>query len=170
MRRRTLLVACVALLIGFAGAGVTVWALNDRASLATTPPAETRPTDFAVCPKPTLTGLPGRLVLEDTLLRNLGGNVLGHELTYRYRGRPVSVYVGYDILELMEDLDFETAPAVVDGNEVTIHTAKALGPADAVRVATWEDEREGVNERCRELAVSARGAPRTLLLEVVSAF
>jgi hypothetical protein len=165
-----LLVACVALLVGLAGAGITAWALKDRTSLATTPPAETRPSGFATCPKPSLTGLPGRLVLEDTNLRNLGGNVMGHELSYRYRQRPVTVYVGYDILELLEDLDFETQQAVVDGRDVTLHTPKALGSPDAMRVATWKDEREGLQDRCRELAVVTRRAPRAVLLEVVSAF
>jgi hypothetical protein len=170
MRQRALLVGCVALLIGLAGAGVTAWALKDRTSLATTPPAKTRPSSFATCPKPSLSGLPGRLVLEDTILRNLGGNVLGHELSYRYRESPVTVYVGYEILELLEDLDFETHQTVVDGRDVTLHTPKALGSPDAMRVATWEDEREGLQDRCRELAVVTRRAPQAVLLEVVSAF
>jgi hypothetical protein len=170
MTRRWLVVAGVALLVGLAGAGITAWALKDRTSLATTPPAQTRPTDFDVCPKPNLTDLPGRLVLEDTILRNLGGNILGHELTYRYRGRPLSVYVGFDILELLEDLDFQTTRAVVDGRRVTIHTPKALGTPDAMRVATWEDARARVDERCSELAVVTRRAPRAVLMEVVSAF
>jgi hypothetical protein len=164
--RRHVAAACVVVLVAVAAVGV-VWSLRDRSPAAAPPPAETRPTSFTVCPRPSLRALGSRVVLEDAILRNLGGNVMGHEISYRYRGRPLSVYVGYDILEVLEDLDFEVRHAVVAKRRVAIHTPKALGSSGRMRVASWEDER--LDGPCREIAVVTRQLPQSALLEVVSA-
>jgi hypothetical protein len=163
LNRRRAAAAAVAVV---AGVGVA-WTVTGRGDTAAPPPAQTRPVSFTFCPIPSFGALRGRLVLEDSILRNLGENVMGRELSYRYRGRPVSVYVGYEILEILEDLDFEERRATVAGRKVTVHTPKALSSRTAMRVASWEDER--LEPSCSLVSVLTRRLPEAALLDVVAA-
>lgn len=124
-----------------------------------------RPSAFRACPKASAGALPPGFVPKDRLLRNLGDNIMGHSIIYRSGVRQVSVHVGYDAVDPLEDVDFVERPAVVGGRRVTILTPGAL-PKGRLRVASWEDVR--LSPSCRRLTVIASSLTEREFLGVVA--
>lgn len=96
---------------------------------------------FRLCPQVSLRDPARRFALVDAELPNLGGNVMGRSLTYRDGPRRLSVNVGFDILDALEDLDFETTGSLrIGGRDVVLLASDAL-PRERLLAAVWEDAR-----------------------------
>lgn len=163
MRKRWLIGSVLAL--AALAIGGTVAALEGREPVRSQPLPRTA--GYEICPDVDAELLrPYRHV--DRKLPNLGGNLLGRSLEFMHRGRQVEVHVGYDVLDSLEDLDFEEIARLrLHGTEISVRRAAALPPGSAPIAAVWDDDRFEP-AACQELTVVGRGLPAQELAAIVS--
>jgi hypothetical protein len=85
--------------------------------------------------------------------RNLGNGVFGKSDIYSDGVREVSFHIGYEVIDRLEDLDFDQRRTVIASREVTRYDARSLPPG-AMMAAEWETG-EGPAE-CSVVTVLAR--------------
>jgi hypothetical protein len=131
-RYRWLLLIPAALLL--VAAFVVPRFLKETDDRALPPPA----TGTAVtCPRLVSNELPAGMARVATDTRNLGDGVFGKSIIYSDGAREVSFHSGYEIIEKLEDLDFQQSQARIGSRQVTLFEARALPPG-AMVAAVWE--------------------------------
>ena len=121
------------------------------------PNASTRSAASAFCPKVSLDRRAG-LRLHDKLLRNLGHGLMGESRYYRGTGLTFDTHVGFEILDVYEDLDFVSRGTVaVGGREFRLSRAGGVNApfwVGATFLGAWPDG-------CGELTLVGRGRGMT---------
>jgi hypothetical protein len=148
VRRAAWLAALIVL-----GVGAGVLALRVGGGDSEPPNASTRSAASSFCPKASLA--PGaRMEFYDHLLRNLGGGLMGESRYYRGQGQTLDIHVGFDILEVYEDLDFlAQGTSVIRGRKFEL--SKSVG-VNAPFWAAAADLGRGP-ESCRNVTIVGRG-------------
>lgn len=118
-----------------------------------------------LCPKYTATRLPPKFVLRSRAIRNLGNETMGRSYVYGDGRRSVEVHVGFDALDLYEDLDFVQHAVEVGGKPRTLHVPGSLGGRGFLGL-TWDAE--GEHGACAELTLIGRRLDRQTFLEIAS--
>ncbi len=117
------------------------------------------------CPRYTATTLPAQFVLRSRTTRNLGNDVMGRSYVYGDGRSAVEVHVGFDALDLYEDLDFVGRQIESGGIERTMHVPTSLGSGGFLGL-TWEEpDEEGP---CAELTLIGRRVDESTLLDVAA--
>jgi hypothetical protein len=99
------------------------------------PPSEIAAPEF--CPRYVPTHLPPGFALRKRETRNLGGDTIGRSYVYGAGSQTLEIHVGFEALDLYEDLDFVQHEAVADGERRTVHVPSAL--SSGFLAVTWED-------------------------------
>ena len=129
-----LLVACAL----FVFAMVRVIAFGTEATEQDREPLNTVATpDFAPATSPRYCRRTSRCAGET---RNLGNGTLGRSYTYGDGARAVELHVGFEALDIYEDLDFAEHEVVVGGIPRTVHVPRAIN-SGFLGVA-WDDPQE----------------------------
>jgi hypothetical protein len=126
------------------------------------PPDEVAAPDF--CPRYVPTHLPAGFALRRRDTRNLGGDTIGRSYVYGAGSQTVEIHVGFEALDLYEDLDFTQHEAVVGGLPRTVHVPRAL--SSGFVAVSWEDP-EG-SPPCSELTLIGRRLDEQTLLDVAA--
>jgi hypothetical protein len=117
------------------------------------------------CPRLVPTNLEAGLARVATETQNLGDGVFGKSIIYSDGVREVSFHIGYEVIEKLEDLDFDQRPGRIASRDVTIYDAKSLPPGSMV-AAEWSID-EGP-EQCSLVTVVARNFTRAEFERFVS--
>jgi hypothetical protein len=117
------------------------------------------------CPRYAPTTLPPGYTLRSRLTRNLGDDVMGRSYVYGDGRSAVEVHVGFEALDLYEDLDFVGRQVESGGVERTLHVPTSLGSGGFLGL-TWEEP--GEEGPCAELTMIARRLDEQTLLEVAA--
>jgi hypothetical protein len=117
------------------------------------------------CPRYEATTLPPQFVLRSRMTRNLGNEVMGRSYVYGDGRRTVEVHVGFDALDLYEDLDFVGRPVESGGVERTLHEPTSLGSGGFLGL-TWDEP--GEEGPCAEVTLIARRLDEPTLLDVAA--
>jgi hypothetical protein len=139
-RFRKLLVIPAALLL--VGIFVVPWFFRKSDERSLPPPKSGVAT---LCPRLIPHNLTAGMARVATETQNLGGGVFGKSTIYSDGAifsdvaREVSFHIGYEVIEKLEDLDFQQRPGRIGSREVTLYEAKSLPPGSIVG-ATWETD------------------------------
>lgn len=117
------------------------------------------------CPRYDATTLPPQFVLRTRIVRNLGNDVMGRSYVYGDGRRAVEVHVGFDALDLYEDLDFVGRPVDSGGVDRTLHVPSSLGSGGFLGLTWDEPDEEGP---CAELTLIGRRVDQSTLLDVAA--
>jgi hypothetical protein len=117
------------------------------------------------CPRYDATTLPPQFVLRSRMTRNLGNDLMGRSYVYGDGRRAVEVHVGFDALDLYEDLDFVGRPVAAGGVERTLHVPSSLGGGGFLALTWDEPDEEGM---CAELTLIGRRLDEPMLLDVAA--
>jgi hypothetical protein len=117
------------------------------------------------CPRYDATRLPPQFVLRSRTTRNLGNEVMGRSYVYGDGRRAVEVHVGFDALDLYEDLDFVGRPVDAGGVDRTLHVPSSLGSGGFLGLTWDEPDEEGP---CAELTLIGRRVDQSTLLDVAA--
>jgi hypothetical protein len=117
------------------------------------------------CPKLVPRNLPRGVARVATETQNLGGGVFGKSTIYSDGLREVSFHIGYEVIEKLEDLDFDQSQARIGSREVTLYDAKSLPPG-AMVAADWDAEIG--HPECSLVTVLARNFGHTELEQFVA--
>jgi hypothetical protein len=152
-----LLVACAL----FVFAMVRVIAFGSEATEQDREPLNTVATpDF--CPRYEPTVLPPNFTLRRRETRNLGDGTLGRSYTYGDGVRAVELHVGFEALDIYEDLDFVEHEVVVGGIPRTVHVPQAIN-SGFLGVA-WNDPLESLP--CAQITLLGRRLDEQTMLEI----
>jgi hypothetical protein len=133
------------------GAGVFLFGVGGGDSEP--PGASTRSAASTFCPKVSL-GPQAGMEFYDHLLRNLGGGLMGESRYYRGQGQTLDIHVGFNVLEVYEDLDFlARGTSVIRGRKFEL--SKSAG-VNAPFWAAASDLGRGP-ESCRDVTIVGRG-------------
>jgi hypothetical protein len=135
------------------GVGAGVLAFGVGGSDPEPPNATTRSATSSFCPKVSLAHGAG-MEFYDHLLRNLGAGLMGESRYYRGQGQTLDIHVGFDVLEVYEDLDF-----LAQGTSVIRGRKFELSKSAGVNASFWaavSDLRRGP-ESCRRVTIVGRG-------------
>jgi hypothetical protein len=126
------------------------------------PPSEIAADEF--CPRHEPSQLPSGFTLRRRETRNLGGGTFGRSYVYGDGTRSVEVHVGFEALDLYEDLDFVEHEVSSGGVARTVHIPRAIG--SGFIGVTWEDEEE--SPPCSDLTLIGRRLDEPTLLEIAA--
>jgi hypothetical protein len=126
------------------------------------PPSEPAAADF--CPRYEPTVLPPNFTLRKRETRNLGNDTIGRSYTYGDGDRAVEVHVGFEALDIYEDLDFVEHQVVIDGIQRTVYVPGALS-SGFVGVA-WDDTEEP--PPCGRLTLIGRRLDEQTMLDIAA--
>ena len=129
------------------------------------PTPSSRPAAFRVCPGLALRAVPEGMVLERRELRNLGGNVMGRSIQYSGPGQRVWVAVGFEVFEVLDDLDFTDGTVEVVGGRRVRVTSTDIISTSRIKAAAWDDER--FEPPCDEFTVVTWNLTRKKFISVV---
>ena len=136
----------------------------DDTALARPPVSvEANPNTYRTCAAATFQP-PANMKLVDLQLSNLGSGVLGHHDVYEDASRKLEAYVGPDVLESYEDLDFETTTQRIAGTDVHLSAAGAFGTDDRLLLLTWTQP--DVDDICAPRSIVGTNVERSVLIEV----
>jgi hypothetical protein len=162
MTRRRILAGAVAL-VALVAMGALVARLSNGSDEEASHPSLSGSARPRACPEFEIRGLPAGLVLRDRRLVNLGRGRLGRVQEYGDGQRLLAFYAGVDVLEALEDVDFEQI-TMRAGDRVFLLNRTRLVPG--LLVANWT---EPVFRRpCSALAVRSEGFTESELLQVVA--
>lgn len=151
------LVACAL----FVFAMVRVFAFGSEATEQDRERLNTEATsDF--CPRYEPTVLPPNFTLNKRDTRNLGDGTIGRSYVYGDGDRAVELHVGFEALDLYEDLDFVEHEVVVGGVPRTVHEPRAIN-SGFLGVA-WDDPEESLP--CAQITLLGRRLDEQTMLEV----
>lgn len=154
------IVAVAVVMLLFACARIVGFADSSR-DQTQEPVPELRTPDF--CPKYEATRLPAGFELRSRATRNLGNDTIGRSYVYGDGQRAIEVHVGFDALDLYEDLDFVEHEVEVAGEPRTLHVPRSLGGSGFLGL-TWETD--GTEGACGELTLIARRLDRETLFDI----
>jgi hypothetical protein len=117
-----------------------------------------------LCPRYEPTVLPPRFTLRKRETRNLGNGTMGRSYTYSDGVRTVELHVGFEALDIYEDLDFVEHEVVVDGVPRTVHVPRAIN-SGFLGVA-WDDPEESLP--CARLTLVGRRLDEQTLLDIAA--
>jgi hypothetical protein len=117
------------------------------------------------CPRYEATTLPPQFVLRSRTTRNLGNDVIGRSYVFGDGRQAIEVHVGFDALDLYEDLDFVGRPVESGGVDRTLQVPTSLGSGGFLGL-TWDEP--GEEGPCAELTLIGRRVEESTLLEVAA--
>ena len=116
------------------------------------------------CPRYEPTVLPPSFTLRKRETRNLGNDTIGRSYRYGDGDSAVEVHVGFEALDIYEDLDFVEHQVVIDGIQRTVHVPRALN-SGFIGVA-WDDPEEPLP--CGRLTLVGRRLDEQTLLDIAA--
>lgn len=114
------------------------------------------------CPTVTSPDL-GPQNLEDSDLVSVAPRVHGRHLQYRVDGAKLQVYVGIDVADRAEDLDFLGSPEVVNGRDVVFLHSTAV---PRILIVEWTDSRFAAP--CDQIGVFTEGLDEATVRRIVA--
>ena len=154
-----------ALVVALVAAVAVSWV---RASHGPEPARARRPpapgNAYRSCPRLSVSA-PG-FALTDSALLNLGGHLLGRSSTYRDGSRSLSLHVGEDAIEAIDDLELVGESIPAGERSVTLLRADAPGPGHPLLAARWQER--GVPAPCRSAALVGRNVSDAEILDAVA--
>lgn len=116
------------------------------------------------CPRYEPTVLPPNFTLRRRDTRNLGDGVIGRSYVYSDGVRTLELHVGFEALDIYEDLDFVEHEVVVADVPRTVHVPRAIN--SGFIGAAWEDPEE--SPPCGDLTVLGRRLDEPTILDIVA--
>jgi hypothetical protein len=162
MTRGKILAGAVAL-VAFVAVGALVARLSNGSNGESSPPSLSGSAGPRACPEFKIRGLPAGLVLRDRRLVNLGQGWLGRVQEYGDGQRLLAFYAGVDILEALEDVDFEQITMRADDHLFVLNRTRL---APGLVVANWTEP--GYGRPCSAVAVRSEGFTEPELRQVVA--
>jgi hypothetical protein len=117
------------------------------------------------CPRYAPSTLPPGFVLRSRAIRNLGNDTMGRSYIYGNGRQTIEIHVGFDALDLYEDLDFVQRAVESGGVERTLHVPGSLGGGGFLGLS-WEEPRG--RPPCAEITLIARRVDEQTLLSVAA--
>lgn len=116
------------------------------------------------CPDIVLVTVPPGLTKTDSALEALYGNHMGSVITYAAADghRQLKTFSGVDLLDALDDLDFDARAIRVGGRDFVLHRTTAIPD-----MLVAEVEPAGQQPPCDNLFVQSRHLPRGQVLEVL---
>jgi hypothetical protein len=118
--------------------------------------------DFCSRYEPTV--LPSGFALRKRETRNLGSGTIGRSYTYGDGTRAVEIHVGFEALEIYEDLDFVEHEVVVDDVPRTVHVPRAI--SSGFIGVVWDEPDE--SEPSAQLSLLGRRLDEQTILDIAA--
>jgi hypothetical protein len=116
------------------------------------------------CPRYEPTVLPPGFTPRKRETRNLGNGTMGRSYTYGDGVHAVEIHVGFEALDIYEDLDFVEHEVVVDDIPRTVHVPRAIN-SGFIGVA-WDEPDE--SPPCAQLTLLGRRLDEQTILDIAA--